>query len=309
MNQRDLDVFHAVVIAGGAARAADLLAVSQPTVSRSIAILEREVGFPLFARARGRLVPTREGELFFAEVAAMRVGLDHLRQAAGRIREIGSGLVRVATLSAFSHSVVPSAVAAFGRKRPEMRVALQVRTSTVVRNLVASGQVDIGLAADEVDVRGLRHSQFIRSRAVCVLPRGHALADAEVIRPTDLAGERLLMLAPDDTVRRNTDRLLTEHGVSPKIAVETPYALTILSLASAGAGIGLINPVVLRGVDLSCVVIRDFEPQIQFRTLILQPGDDRRSEPIREFLACLMKARSIANSSLRAAAQTGQCKI
>ena len=68
MNLRDIEVFRAVMAAGGAGRAAELLGTSQPTVSRSVAHLERSVGFALFNRVRGKLAPTRDGQLFLEEI-------------------------------------------------------------------------------------------------------------------------------------------------------------------------------------------------------------------------------------------------
>ena len=79
MNFRQLEAFHAVMISGSASRAAELLQVTQPAVSRAVAELEAAVGFGLFDRVRGRLVPTPEGQTFFAAVSRSFVGLDRLR--------------------------------------------------------------------------------------------------------------------------------------------------------------------------------------------------------------------------------------
>ncbi|TIU07644.1 MAG: LysR family transcriptional regulator, partial [Mesorhizobium sp.] len=118
-----------------------------------------------------------------------------------QIKEVGTGTIRVASLSALGHGLVPRAIVAFSRKHPQVRISYQVRTSNVVRDLVASGSFDIGLAADEVDTSGVLHSVFNTPRAVCVLPKNHRLAEKAVITPTDLADEAFLALSPEDTVR------------------------------------------------------------------------------------------------------------
>jgi molybdenum-dependent DNA-binding transcriptional regulator ModE len=61
MDHRQLEIFNAVMISGSASRAAELLQVTQPAVSRAIVDLEEAIGFSLFDRIRGRLVPTPEG--------------------------------------------------------------------------------------------------------------------------------------------------------------------------------------------------------------------------------------------------------
>src|SRR5687768_1291094 len=91
LNFRQLEVFRAVMTSGSASRASELLGVTQPAISRSVADLEAAVGFSLFDRVRGRLVPTPEGQMFFRDVNASFAGLDRLRSAAARIRDFGSG--------------------------------------------------------------------------------------------------------------------------------------------------------------------------------------------------------------------------
>lgn len=63
MDVRQIEAFHAVMTSGTTARAAQVLRISQPAVSKAIASLERAVGFALFDREKGRLVPTPEGQL------------------------------------------------------------------------------------------------------------------------------------------------------------------------------------------------------------------------------------------------------
>lgn len=292
MNLRDIDVFNAIMLSGGAGAAAALLDTSQPAISRSLAKLETELGFSLFDRIRGRLVPTREGQLFHAEVKANLVGLDRLKLRAAQIKEVGAGSIRVASLSALGHGLVPRAIVAFSRKHPQVRISYQVRTSNVVRDLVASGSFDIGLAADEVDASGVLHSVFTTPRAVCVMPENHPLAGRTVITPADIGEEGFLALSPEDTVRLAMDRIFAEQGIHPRILVETPYGVTIAILAAQGLGIGLVNPFVIADKMISGIAVRPFEPAIHFRSLILRPPDGINSQLVSDFTAELYAARN-----------------
>jgi DNA-binding transcriptional LysR family regulator len=296
MNLRDIDVFNAIMIARGAGAAATLLNTSQPAISRSLAKLEAELGFSLFDRIRGRLVPTREGELFHAEVKANLVGLDRLKLRAAQIKDVGTGTIRVASLSALGHGLVPRAIVAFSRRHPQARISYQVRTSHVVRDLVASGSFDIGLAADEIDTSGVLHSVFTTPRAVCVMPKNHRLARKSVIRPADLADEAFLALSPEDTARLAMDKILAAHGIRPRILIETPYGLTIAILAAKGLGIGLVNPSVIADRMIDGIIARPFEPAVHFRALILRPPDGINSTLIADFIAELYSARNALSS-------------
>ncbi|RWO84039.1 LysR family transcriptional regulator [Mesorhizobium sp.] len=296
MNLHDVDVFNAIMITRGAGAAATLLDTSQPAISRSLAKLEAELGFKLFDRIRGRLVATREGELFHAEVKANLVGLDRLKLRAAQIKEVGTGTIRVASLSALGHGLVPRAIVAFSRKHPQVRISYQVRTSNVVRDLVASGSFDIGLAADEVDTSGVLHSVFNTPRAVCVMPKNHRLAEKAVITPTDLADEAFLALSPEDTVRVAMDQVFAAQGVRPRILIETPYGLTIAILAAKGMGIGLVNPSVIADRMIAGIIAIPFEPAVHFRALILRPPDGINSTLIADFTAELYAARNVLSA-------------
>lgn len=292
MNLRDIDVFNAIMTSGGAGAAADLLDTSQPAVSRSLAKLEAQLGFNLFERIRGRLVPTREGQLFHAEVRANLVGLDRLKLRAAQIKEVGAGTIRVASLSALGHGLVPRAITAFSRKHPRVRISYQVRTSNVVRDLVASGSFDVGLAADEIDTSGVLHSIFTTPRAVCVMPKNHRLASRSVITPADIEDEGFLALAPEDTVRLAMDRIFAEHGVHPRILVETPYGVTIAILAAQGLGLGLVNPFIIADRMIKGIAVRPFEPAVHFRALLLKPPDGVNSLLVSDFVAELYAVRN-----------------
>ncbi|MBJ6126934.1 LysR substrate-binding domain-containing protein [Microvirga splendida] len=292
MNLHDIEVFHAVMISGGAGRASELLGTSQPTVSRTIANLERSIGFSLFDRVRGRLIPTRDGRLFHEEVQRNLIGLDRLQAAAARIREVGEGSLRIASLAALGQVLIPRAVTRFLQHFSDARISLQIRTSSVVKDLVASGQVDLGLAADEIDVSGVQTTVFATPRAVCVFSRDHPLAGRDVITPADFARYPLLALSPEDTVRKAMDRALAAANVEPKIVVETPFSSTVVTLAGEGAGIGIANPLAIDHASFSRVSTAPFEPAIYFRALLLRPPDAPRSRLVEAFLSALYETRN-----------------
>ena len=291
MNFRQLEVFRAVMLSGSASRAAELLQITQPAVSRSVAELEQALGFALFDRLRGRLVPSPEGQLFFRDVTASFVGLDRLRAAAARIRDFGAGAIRVASLAAMGTSLVPEAIRRFHDRHPEIGITLQIMSTSQVRNLVADGQFDLGLAAEEADLAGIDHRALGSFRAVCAIPPGHRLAGHRVVVPADLHGERFLALAPEDRTRMRLDSLLADAGVTPQIVVETPFSHTVCALALAGVGIGLTSPATVDGYAERGLVLRPFEPAIYFKAYLLFRPDAQKARLVKRFAADLLAVR------------------
>ncbi|RYE42236.1 MAG: LysR family transcriptional regulator [Hyphomicrobiales bacterium] len=292
MNFRQVEAFRAVMTTGSASRAADLLQVTQPAISRSILELEKVTGFQLFDRVRGRLVPTAEGQLFFRDVETTFQGLDRLRISAARIRDFGTGDIRIASLAAMGSTLVPHALRLFRQKHPSIAVTLQVAGSSTVRELVASSRFDVGLAADEIDVAGLEHQLFATPKAVCAMPAGHRLCERQVVAPEDLEGEDFIALSPEDTVRRKLEKVFQASNVRPKVVAETPNSSTVCALAMEGLGIGLVNPYSTDGYAARGLVFRPFSAAVHFRTLLIFRPDLPKSRIVRDMASCLLDARN-----------------
>lgn len=292
MHYRQIETFRAVMLCGSASRAAQLLDITQPAVSRAIAELEKSVGFALFDRTRGRLFPTVEASLLFAEVDKAFIGLDKLRAEAARIRDFGAGTIRIASLSALGATLVPSAIGTFQKKHPGILLTLQIHPSAVVRELVVNGSFDLGLAADEVDLTGVAHQTFGRSEGMCALAPGDPLAHKAWIDAGDLDGRNFVALAPEDRARQRLEAILGPAGIRPRIVVETPSSSTVCALVLAGVGLGVVNPAAAAGFSERGLVLRPFKPAIEFRNLLLFRGDAKQSRLQKSFVAELLNVRA-----------------
>lgn len=289
MNFRQLEIYQAIMLSQSASRAAELLGITQPAVSRALAELEHGLGFLLFERVRGRLRPTPEGQLFYHDVAASFTGLDRLRMAAARIRDFGSGSLRVASLAAYGSTVVPRALRGFRRLHPGTVVTLQVMSSPLVREVVASGQFDLGIAADEVDLVGIPHRACPEEQAVCAMPAGHMLAALAEIGPADLHGQAFIALAPEDRARQRLEQLLDAAGSRPQVVVETPASMTVCALALQGVGVGVVNPAAAEGFVERGLVLRPFRPAVAFKAFLLFRPDIQRSRQVKSLTRLLLQ--------------------
>ncbi|MZR21200.1 LysR family transcriptional regulator [Sneathiella chungangensis] len=292
MNFRQIETFRAVMMAGSASRAADLLQITQPAISRAIAELERSLGFPLFNRIRGRLVPTPEGEMFFRDVKTSFRGLDSLRTSAARIRDLGSGQIRIASIPSQGSSLVPRAIAKFREEYPSTAITLQIASSARVRNLVYNGHFDIGLAAEEIDTEGMHFEVFTSVRAICAVSNKHPLSTKEVIRPQDLDGEDFIAFMSEDSARQQIDTVLNENGINPNIVIETPYAITVAELVKLGIGIGLTNPLAIESsFDRSGLSLIPFDPPIYLKSFLLLRSDKQKSMEVKAMINKLLESR------------------
>ncbi|EWY38269.1 hypothetical protein N825_13760 [Skermanella stibiiresistens SB22] len=269
---RQIEAFHAIMAVGTTTRAAELLGVSQPAISRLLKQLEQSTQLRLFERVNGRLVPTQEGILFHKEVDRSFLALDRLKVAAADIRSYGTGNLRIAALPALGFSLIPKLIAEFlDGRAAQVSITMETANSDTVRDLVATGQFDLGFAAEEIETAGVVTELFAMPPAVCVLPLGHPMADRPVITAQDIAEEPFISLSRTDRARRRIDTIFDRLGARRRIVVETHYALSVCHFVQRGAGVGLVNPFCLDAVPVGSLVVKPFVPRITFRTLMVFP--------------------------------------
>lgn len=283
INHRQIEAFNALIMMGTTIKAAELLGVSQPAISRLIKQLESETKLQLFDRESGRMRPTREGQAFHREVDRAFMSLRKLELIAQDIRTYEQGQLKIGALPALGFSFVPDIVAHFVRNHPKVLIKMETISSAFVRDLVAGGQFDLGFVADEVDISGIISERFAAPPVVCILPLGHPLAEKSVIWPRDLADQPFVSLSQVDRTKRRIDALFEKDGIARNVVIETHFALSVCHLVARGIGVGLINPYCLGAMTPGELVARPLMPRLSFNTMMIYPPDRPMSASVTAF--------------------------
>ena len=190
---------------------------------------------------------------------------------------------------------LPSVIARFIARHPTVLVTYEVAGSSVVRNLVAAGQFDVGFCADEVDTAGVVAEPFSELPGICVMPPGHPLAKLKCIGPADLDGVAFIALAPEDMSRGLLTAALDAVGARPRIVIETSFSATVCQLALEQAGVGLANPMAYwsGGFARLGLVGRPFRPDIVFRALMLTTAQRVKSGLLTEFISTVKSVEHV----------------
>lgn len=281
-NIRQLMAFQAVIVYGTQTRAAEKLRLSQPAVSTLIESLEEELGFKLFERAKGRLIPSKEASYYYDFVAGLLASLSNLDQVAKDIREANTGALHIAANPSMSLGFLPKALASFHKSYPEIKISLCTRSSPKVIELISTQQFDLGLA--EVSASGpLIETEKFRLRCVCVVPVGHALAGANVIYPKDLDKQQLISIHREHMTSARLVELFASCGVSPEMCIETELFWTSCQFSRAGLGIAVVDPITALDFRGDGVVVIPFEPAVYVEMGMLFPTSRPKSLPVLEF--------------------------
>jgi DNA-binding transcriptional LysR family regulator len=285
MRLRQLECFRALMIHGTMTRAAELLGISQPAVSTTIAALEHEIGLTLFVRRGGRLQPTPEAHLFYAEAARALEAVENTTRIAGEIRAGRRGHLAIAAYPSISISLLPRILSLFQAKRPELQMKIITRNSMTVRELMSTQQFDFAIAELPVDYP-TTHMEVFSYACQCMMPVDHPLAERAQITPTDLDGVPFVTLFRGDPIYQQLAAAFSEHGARWNVIAETEFFSTACELVSAGCGVGLVDPLVSAPFTGN-VVRRPFLPTITYEIAVLYPTHEELSQIAQDFLATL----------------------
>lgn len=288
MNVRQLEAFQAVFTTGSVSRAADQLGVTQPAVSTLISNLEKDIGFPLFERVHGRLIATPEAETLYGEVESVFASLERVAHTVHDIRTMSAGHLRIASMPGTTIKFFPQLITPFVDGRPDLSLNLYTRSSTKVKDWVATGQVDLGLAEMPIDNKAIEWEPLIQ-RCVLIVPTGHRLTEKEVLTPSDIKDESMISLYGGHMVSRRLENAFEEAGLIRKSRLEVNMFSTCCNLVHEGAGVALVDPMSADHYRDHNIVIRPFEPAIYFDIAILFPANRPRSQLASEFAQALKK--------------------
>lgn len=282
---RQLEAFRAVILTGSVTGAAELLHLTQPTVSKLLAELEYRTGLALFDRVRQRLVPRPEAHSLFQRVDKTFAALEEVTRDARRLAHGQSGHLRIVAMPAFGLSVLPRAVGAFLRERPDVTVDYNIRASTYVTEWVANRQADVGFATATPVSSGVTLQPFERLQGVCVLPADHRLAEQAVIRPKDLEGERFVSFGRESAFRHLIDEVFRVEGVARRIVIEVGYAAAACALVANGTGVAIVDPLsALEAWRAGGIVLAPFDAEVPFVVDTVFPAGIASSVLAEQFL-------------------------
>ncbi len=194
MELRVLRYFLAVADAGNLTRAAERLHMTQPSLSRQLGALERELGCQLLVRGKRGVSLTPEGRSFARRAQdlvslADRLESDYYSKGAS----IGGSLT-IGSVEAYSADVMPKLVGAFLREAPEVHIEIFTGNADEVVARLDEGTVDFGILREPIDLARFDTLPLPKPDLWGVLvPEGSPLGERKELVPADLAEERLLL--------------------------------------------------------------------------------------------------------------------
>lgn len=239
MNLRTLRAFVEVVRQGGFSQAAQVVSLTQSTVSKAVKSLEDELGTPLFNRAGHKVELTAAGEIAYRRALVLLSERSDMLAEINELLDLKRGRLRIG-LPPVGCGVLFAAMFATYRKRyPQVDIELIEHGSKRLQECLEAGEVDLAallIPMDEAfDYQAVRNEPLI-----VVLPAGHALSRRKRVDFTDLADSPFILFEAGFALNAKIMAACERKGVVPRVTARSGQIDFIVDLVAADLGVAFL---------------------------------------------------------------------
>lgn len=269
LDAESLRTFLAIHQTRGFSSAAARLGRSQPAISRRVALLEQELGAPLFERIAGGVVLSQAGQVLLPHAQRVLAALSDCRAAMNGLISGAAGPLTLATVGTLAGAALTPVLRRFAALCPGADLALRTATSNEVSGLVRSGEATIGLRYHCDRASDLDYAELASERLRIVCGTDHPLAGSTLRSLRRLAGERWLAFPNARRIPESSAHNLfarfeaigiadlqwtpVDSLTAQKRLVEAGYGLAVLPISAIGDELaaGSLATITVRGIELA----------------------------------------------------------
>ena len=266
---KHLDYVYAVYEEKSFTKAAEKLFISQPALSATIKKLEKDLGYPIFERTGKEITPTYVGEKYLEAAEAVRVIRNNLEQEIDDLLQLRKGRIVVGSTTFIAANVLPPMLKDFRKKNPGVEIEILVEQSTVLREKLERGLVDIAIDNALSEEPEYCYIPLLRERILLGVPEHIAIngryrdyqlsaetiqdlsCDYDKLPRVDISlfrNEDFILLKGGNKMRQIAAAIFNERGISPRICFEFDQLMTSISFAESGFGCCFLTDTILRYV-------------------------------------------------------------
>jgi LysR family cys regulon transcriptional activator len=222
--------------------AAEALFTSQPGISKQVRSLEEELGVDIFVRHGKRVVAVTEPGKAILEIAQrMLKDVENLRQVGEEFTEEDNGHLTIATTHTQARYALPHVIQRFTKRYPGVRLSLRQGSPTQISELVTSGEADIAIATEAIELYEdlVMLPCYEWNRCVLVQP-GHPLLKAKKLTLEAMASFPIITYDFAFTGRSRINQAFADKGLTPNVVLTAIDADVIKTYVELGLGIGIV---------------------------------------------------------------------
>jgi DNA-binding transcriptional LysR family regulator len=289
MRLRHIEVFHAVYTYGSITAAARFLKVSQPSVSKVLAHAEQQLGYRLFDRIKGKVVPTLEAERLIGHVSGVFQSIEELQKVSENIGLSDKGRIKIAVTPAFGIDLVPSVIASYLARHPETQFEVETLHYHQVIRALNQSRIDLGVAFHPSPTPGITSEHLATAHFVAVTDSEVNFGPAESVKLDQLLDSPFIQLSDRGPLGQLLTASLKSQKVSFNPVVRAETYQFAKALAANGVGMTIIDEVTARSSGHENVCSRKLDPELTFNIALLRLESTPLSIVLQRFIAHLKR--------------------
>jgi DNA-binding transcriptional LysR family regulator len=226
---------------GNAARAAHVLGRSQPSISMALKALREDLGVRLFERVGRKNALTPEGRALLERAGPL---LEQWEALPGQIQQAAdaarTGPVRVGAGEGAVLYLLPGAIRAFKRRRPQVEVIVRNQSREDTLAMLKAGELDLGLRSLSAAPAGMTYRALRDFARTLVAPKNHPILRSRRVDLEALARQPFVMPWPRSSTRRVVERTLEAKGLPCRVALEAGGWEIVKRYVGLGLGIAIV---------------------------------------------------------------------
>ena len=242
---------------GNMGRAAQALSISQPALSARLQALEEELGAGLFRRTHAGMVLTPAGRAFLPHADR---AIEAIRSGGSLVRQLEHGVVgelALAVAPAVSAYVLPEILVRFTERHPNVRLLVRTGHSEEIVDLVARGEVELGIVRQLRDAR-VRSRPLYEDELILVARPDHPFAIAGTVDVSEISHAQLILFDRTSSYYDVTNALFRIAGVVPRGVTEVDNIEAAKRMVERGLGVALLPGTAIAD-SLSGGLLREIE--------------------------------------------------
>lgn len=282
MELRHLRYFVAVARERNFTRAAQILHIAQPPLSRQVRQLEDELGIDLIEAGSRPLRLSEAGRLFYEQAVQVLERIDEIKALMGRLRDADRDRFSMGFVASTLYGKLPEVIRSYRASRPGVELTLLELTSVEQIAALKEGRIDVGFGRIPLDDPALNRQLLRNEKLLAAVPANHAgLARRGTLRLVDLAAEPLIVYpkAPRPSYADQVLSLFREAGLRPPAVHEVRELQTALGLVAAEMGVCLV-PASIETLRRDNVAYRPLDSVLAVSPIIMSSRKGDRSPEI-----------------------------
>jgi len=240
MTVKQLRAFLAVARTLSFAEAGELVHLSQPALSLAIKKLEEQLGGPLLTRTTRTVSLTPEGRALYARGQRLLAEWDNTEEELQQRFSLQRGKVALAAMPSFAGILLPRGLLAYRRRYPNIRVEVHDVIAEQVVEMVREGRIELGITFDPGPSDELLFEPLFEDELIGVLPPDHPDAGRSEMGWEQLLQYDFITLQRPSGVRLWMESQLVQHGLVPRVILDTHQLVTVGRMVGTGLGVAAV---------------------------------------------------------------------